>query len=94
MNKVSGAAGRLGRAVSGFTVAVGLVLVSTASVVPLEPAPDAAAPVVARYKDRIPQLMAEQGLPGLAVALVDGDRTLWVEGFGYRDHQGGRSGHT
>ena len=32
--------------------------------------------------------MAEQDVPGLAVALVDGDRVLWTEGFGYRDRRG------
>ncbi|WP_158293019.1 MULTISPECIES: serine hydrolase [Kribbella] len=45
--------------------------------------------MIARYQELIPQLMAEQGVPGLAVALVDRERALWVEGFGYRDHQGG-----
>ena len=32
--------------------------------------------------------MAEQGVPGLAVALVDKDGTLWVEGFGHLDGRG------
>jgi hypothetical protein len=27
--------------------------------------------------------MAEEDVPGLAVALVDGDRVLWTEGFGH-----------
>jgi CubicO group peptidase (beta-lactamase class C family) len=45
--------------------------------------------VIARYRERIPELMAQQGMPGLAVALVDGDRALWVEDFGYRDRPGG-----
>jgi len=35
------------------------------------------------------QLMTQQHIPGLAAALVDGDRALWVEGFGYRDRRGG-----
>jgi hypothetical protein len=47
------------------------------------------ATVISRCREWIPELMAEQGVPGLAVALVDGDRALWVQGFGYRDHQGG-----
>jgi CubicO group peptidase (beta-lactamase class C family) len=52
-------------------------------------APDAAAAaVVARYRARIPELMAEQGIPGLAVALVDRNRALWVEGFGRLDRHG------
>jgi CubicO group peptidase (beta-lactamase class C family) len=29
--------------------------------------------------------MVEQGIPGLAVALVDADQALWVEGFGHLD---------
>ena len=32
--------------------------------------------------------MTEQGIPGLAVALVDADQTLWVEGFGHLDRRG------
>jgi CubicO group peptidase (beta-lactamase class C family) len=32
--------------------------------------------------------MAEQGIPGLAIAVVDRDRTLWVEGFGHVDEPG------
>lgn len=47
-----------------------------------------AATVIASYRARIPQLMREQGVPGLAVALVDKDQTLWVEGFGHLDRGG------
>ncbi len=46
---------------------------------------DAAAAVIEEYRARIPGLMAEQGIPGLAVALVDADQVLWVEGFGHLD---------
>jgi CubicO group peptidase (beta-lactamase class C family) len=74
-------------------VAAGLVLVSVAS----GPTADARAhaagddpvrDVVATYRERIPELMAQQHVPGLAVALVDADRTLWVQGFGERDDNG------
>jgi CubicO group peptidase (beta-lactamase class C family) len=41
--------------------------------------------IIQEYRQLIPQLMAEQGLPGLAVAVVDDTRVLWVEGFGYTD---------
>lgn len=41
--------------------------------------------VTARYRARIPELMADQDIPGLAVALVDVDQALWVEGFGHLD---------
>src|SRR3954466_7435481 len=69
-----------------------------ASLVPAAPA-SAAAPgneaggdvvanVIATYRERIPELMAEQDVPGLAVAVVDRDRVLWAEGFGDRDDQG------
>lgn len=51
-------------------------------------ADDAADTVVARYRERIPALMEEQHVPGLAVALVDRDRTLWAEGFGRLDDDG------
>lgn len=51
----------------------------------------AAATVIARYRARIPELMAEQGVPGLAVALVDKDQALWVEGFGRIDREGSAS---
>ena len=75
-------------------VAAGLLFGFATSIVPLGSVPpasaaDVAATVIARYRERIPELMAEQRVPGLAVAFVDGDRALWVEGFGYRDHQGG-----
>jgi CubicO group peptidase (beta-lactamase class C family) len=51
-------------------------------------AADPAATVIARYRTRIPGLMAEQDIPGLAVALVDADEALWIEGFGDRDEPG------
>jgi CubicO group peptidase (beta-lactamase class C family) len=47
-----------------------------------------AASVIAKYQQRIPELMAEQDVPGLAVALVDGDRVLWTQGFGRLDGDG------
>jgi CubicO group peptidase (beta-lactamase class C family) len=43
------------------------------------------ATVIARYRERIPAFMAEQGVPGLAVALVDAGQVLWIEGFGHLD---------
>ena len=44
-----------------------------------------AAAVIAKYEARIPELMVEQDVPGLAVALVDADHPLWLEGFGNLD---------
>ncbi len=49
---------------------------------------DGGASTIARFRARIPQLMADQGIPGLSVALVDGDRVLWAEGFGTTDGAG------
>jgi CubicO group peptidase (beta-lactamase class C family) len=43
------------------------------------------AAIIADYQKRIPDLMAEQNVPGLAVAVVDGDHVLWAQGFGYAD---------
>ena len=50
---------------------------------------DGVAAVIARYQEKIPQLMAEQDLPGLALAVVDGDRVVWQQGFGSTDSDGG-----
>jgi CubicO group peptidase (beta-lactamase class C family) len=40
-------------------------------------------PIIQRYRELIPHLMAEQDLPGLAIAVVDDTRVIWSEGFGY-----------
>ena len=68
----------------------GTEIPTTSSLAPVDSthrglADDAAATVVAKYRERIPELMAEQGIPGLAVALVDKDRTVWLAGFGRLD---------
>lgn len=47
------------------------------------------AAVIARYQERIPELMAEEDLPGLALAVVDGDRVVWQQGFGSTERDGG-----
>lgn len=58
---------------------------STASV----DAPDtASAAVIAEYQASIPQLMADQDVPGLAVVVVDGDHVVWAEGFGRLERDG------
>jgi CubicO group peptidase (beta-lactamase class C family) len=74
-------------------IAVVFAFVLVSSVGPLDSTPraraaDPAATVIATYRARIPELMAEQGVPGLAVALVDRNRPLWVEGFGHLDRGG------
>ena len=76
-----------------LAVAVALAFALASAIGPLDSTPRAvaanpAARVIATYRTRIPELMAEQGVPGLAVAIVDSDRTLWVEGFGHVDGRG------
>jgi len=41
--------------------------------------------VFAKYRQRIPEIMAEDKVPGLSLALVDRDGILWATGFGYTD---------
>jgi len=42
-------------------------------------------PIIQKYRRLIPELMAEQDIPGLAVAVVDNAHVLWAEGFGFTD---------
>ncbi len=42
-------------------------------------------PIVEKYRALIPKLMAEQNVPGLAIAVVDDQEVIWAEGFGYTD---------
>lgn len=51
---------------------------------------DPGANVIARWRERIPRLMADEQVPGLAIAVVDGDRVLWSEAFGSTARDGGR----
>ncbi|MFX0064631.1 MAG: serine hydrolase domain-containing protein [Candidatus Hermodarchaeota archaeon] len=41
--------------------------------------------IIKDLKAEIPQNMKEQHIPGLAMALVSKEKTIWVEGFGYTD---------
>ncbi len=43
-------------------------------------------PIIQKYRQLIPQLMAEQDIPGLAVAVADDTGVLWAEGFGFTDN--------
>lgn len=53
-------------------------------------APDAGvAAVIARHRAQIPALMAQEHIPGLSLAVVDGDQIVWAEGFGSTDTDGG-----
>lgn len=82
----------MSRANDGIRVALAAcvllaVLAAVTPVAAIGASPSAEA-VIARYRQRIPELMAEQGVPGIAVALVDGDSVLWSEGFGHTDGDG------
>ena len=46
--------------------------------------------LTARFDRLIPGLMKEQRVPGLAVAVTDGERTLWSRGYGWTDDGRGR----
>jgi len=39
-----------------------------------------------KYRQYIPEIMAEDKVPGLSLALVDRDGILWAGGFGYTDY--------
>jgi CubicO group peptidase (beta-lactamase class C family) len=41
--------------------------------------------LIKKYRELIPQLMAEQDVPGLALAVVDDAGVLWADGFGFTD---------
>jgi CubicO group peptidase (beta-lactamase class C family) len=41
--------------------------------------------IIEKYRAAIPQMMAAQGLPGLALAVVDENGVVWAEGLGYTD---------
>jgi hypothetical protein len=45
--------------------------------------------VLESYQARIPLLMDQEHIPGLALALVDGDQVVWLQGFGSTDTDGG-----
>jgi CubicO group peptidase (beta-lactamase class C family) len=67
-----------------LAAALPLSLGAPPSVVAADPA-SAEKAVIARFQALIPQLMAAQNIPGLSVAVVDGDRPVWVQGFGHLD---------
>jgi CubicO group peptidase (beta-lactamase class C family) len=50
---------------------------------------DGVAAGIARYQARIPALMDQEHIPGLALTLVDGNHVVWEQGFGSTDSDGG-----
>ena len=82
--------GEWARGVRGAAVAATcLVLVVAVAIGPASvtrgASDDGAATVIADYRMRIPELMAQEHVPGLAIAVVDGDGIVWQEGFGFTD---------
>jgi CubicO group peptidase (beta-lactamase class C family) len=41
--------------------------------------------IITRLKEQIPPLLKQNNIPGLSMALVDGEKLVWAEGFGYTD---------
>lgn len=41
--------------------------------------------VIDKYRQLIPQEMSKQHIPGMAIAIVDDNRVVWSEGFGFTD---------
>jgi CubicO group peptidase (beta-lactamase class C family) len=70
---------------------VGSLLVSLASGGNQEPVVRTAdvdpkvAAIIDKYRASIPRMMAEQQVPGLAIALLFGGQLIWAEGFGVTD---------
>jgi len=84
-----------GRSVSvAVAWSLGLLLATTggaaARTAPAASHDDGVAAVIASYQDRIPDLMAQEDIPGLALAVVDGGGVVWQQGFGTTDGDGSR----
>ncbi|TXH42981.1 MAG: class A beta-lactamase-related serine hydrolase [Actinobacteria bacterium] len=65
---------------------------ANASAGPERTVPAASSPyasVVSTLQADVPKMMAAAGTVGLMVTLVDGNETLWSEGFGFADKQAG-----
>ena len=85
-----------GRVASTVAVALAIALPlittpATAGQTRTSPAGDAGvAAVIEDYRARIPELMEQEQIPGLAVAVVDGKRddVVWQQGFGVTDEGG------
>lgn len=77
-----------------MAVVVGLVIgvldAPAAAMSPQAAREDALSSVIDGYRARMPALMAQEHLPGLAVVVVDGDHVVWQEGFGVTDDNGDR----
>lgn len=76
-----------------FLGALVVIVILSACSVPAELAPSAPTPIasdemgdiIAKYRREIPRLMEQENIPGLAIAVVDDQKILWAEGFGFTD---------
>ncbi|MDF2824769.1 MAG: beta-lactamase, partial [Mycobacterium sp.] len=58
--------------------------------VPAMPLPDNAVDnAVSKLDGMVDELMSSSGLPGIAVAVVHGGKTVYAKGFGVKDNRGG-----
>jgi len=73
-----------------FLPAISVTILVCCGTVGGAPSPDLA-PIVEEYRVRIPGMMAEQGVPGLAIVLVADGGVAWSEGFGITDANGKES---
>jgi CubicO group peptidase (beta-lactamase class C family) len=71
---------------TGAALAVGAALIVTHTHAQTV-APEHAT-LVASLRDSVRSIMAAQDIPGIAIAVVDPDRILWMEGFGATDADG------
>jgi CubicO group peptidase (beta-lactamase class C family) len=60
------------------------VIAQEKAATPVRPTVDYS-PIIAKLKEQLPQQMAQMNVPGLAIALVDGDKLVWAEGVGAAD---------
>jgi CubicO group peptidase (beta-lactamase class C family) len=80
----------VGAALAGALSAL-LTMTSAAATVRAAPPreDDGVDAVIARYRSTIPHLMDEADVPGLSLAVVDGNGVVWQQGFGTTDRGGG-----
>lgn len=78
---------RAGRLAVASAVVIGVAAVPARATAPAAPVDYSG--VIATLEQRIPEVMAETGAVGMAIALVDGDRTVWLHGFGWADREAG-----
>src|SRR5262249_47190479 len=58
-----------------------LVIAQEKAATAVRPAVDYSS-IIDQLKKQLPQQMAESNVPGLSIALVDGETLVWAEGFG------------